>query len=143
VAADQIEGHGKWLRLREDAVLPLVEKFFADRIFGPMRLDKLQRQLRTHNRNRKRASVKSRTRIVKDLGDVDRRIAKQIQALEADVEPELVGRRIGELRAKKTKLEAALAELARVQKRHPSTRLDSTCRGCLTSQKSSRRRLSR
>lgn len=50
VAADQIDGHGQWLSIREDALLPLVEKFFAERIFGPMRLDKLARQLRAHQK---------------------------------------------------------------------------------------------
>jgi hypothetical protein len=40
VAAEQIDDHGQWLSLREDALLPLIEQFFAERIFGPMRLDK-------------------------------------------------------------------------------------------------------
>jgi site-specific DNA recombinase len=39
-AAERIDGHGQWLSLREDALLPLVERFFSERIFGPMRLDK-------------------------------------------------------------------------------------------------------
>ncbi|HKG35466.1 MAG TPA: recombinase family protein, partial [Solirubrobacterales bacterium] len=111
VAAEQIEGHGKWLRLREDVIVPLVEKFFAERIFGPMRLDKLERQLRTHNRKLKRETVTSRTRISKEIAELDRKISKQIEALEADVEPELVGRRIAALRTEKEKLEAALADL--------------------------------
>jgi ABC-type phosphate transport system auxiliary subunit len=92
-------------------VLPLVEKFFAERIFGPMRLDKLERQLRTHNRRLERETVKSRTRISKEITELDRKIGKQIEALEADIEPELVGRRIAALRAEKEKLEAALADL--------------------------------
>ncbi len=49
-AAEQIPEHGKWIYLREDGLLPLVEKFFAERIFGPMRVEKLERQLRAHGR---------------------------------------------------------------------------------------------
>ena len=46
VAADEIVGHGQRLSIREDALVPLVERFFSERIFGPMRLDKLARQMR-------------------------------------------------------------------------------------------------
>jgi site-specific DNA recombinase len=53
-AADQIDGHGQWLSIREDALLPLVERFFAERIFGPMRLDKLARQLQAHEKRSRR-----------------------------------------------------------------------------------------
>ena len=53
-AAEQIDGHGQWLSLREDALLPIVEKFFAQRIFGPMRLEKLERQLVAHQRSTRR-----------------------------------------------------------------------------------------
>ena len=56
VAAEQIEGHGQWLSLREDALLPLVEQFFAERIFGPMRLEKLARQLRAHQKTTPKAA---------------------------------------------------------------------------------------
>ena len=45
------------------------------------------------------------------MADLDRRIGLQIDALEKEVEPELVGKRIAELRTQKEELEAALREL--------------------------------
>jgi site-specific DNA recombinase len=110
-AAAQIPEHGKWLYLREDALLPLVERFFAERIFGPMRLDKLERQLRAHGRQAKRKAKDTQARLRGQVADLDRRIGLQIDALEKGVEPELIGQRIAELRAEKEEAEAALREL--------------------------------
>jgi hypothetical protein len=58
-----------------------------------------------------RDAVASRTRITRQIKDLERRIDKQIRALEAEVEPQLVGRRIAELRREKEKRETALADL--------------------------------
>jgi site-specific DNA recombinase len=111
VAAEQIEAHGQWLSLREDALLPLVEKFFAERIFGPMRLDKLARQLRQHQKSgRKQAGVAQR-QLRDTIADLDRRIGLQIQALEEGVEPELIGKRISDLRKAKEEAEIELRAL--------------------------------
>ena len=111
VAAEQIDGHGQWLSLREDALLPLVEQFFAERIFGPMRLDKLSRQLRTHQ-NATRKQTDTRQRQLRDqIADLDRRIGLQITALERGIEPDLVGQRIAEHRDAKDAAEIELRAL--------------------------------
>jgi site-specific DNA recombinase len=76
-AAEAIEGHGQWLSVREDAILPLVERFFCERIFGPMRVDKLARQLRAHQRaaasERTAPSCGSATRSASATGGSDSR----------------------------------------------------------------------
>jgi hypothetical protein len=79
-AAGDVHAGQKWIYLREDALLPLVEQFFAQRVLGPVRLDKLARQLRL-----------------------------QIQALEDSIDGELVSARIAELRADRQAAEDALA----------------------------------
>jgi hypothetical protein len=111
-AAAQIPEHGKWIYLREDHLLPLVEKFFAERIFGPMRADKLARQLRAQGKRSKRKAKDASVRVRQEVGDLDRKIGLQLNALEQGIEPELVGQRIAELRVEKERAEAALKDLA-------------------------------
>lgn len=96
-AAEQIDGHGQWLYLREDALLPLVEQFFAQRIFGPMRLQKLAGQLRTQQRQTKHAAAQDNAALRRQVADLDHRIGLQLNALEKGIEPELVGQRIAQL----------------------------------------------
>jgi site-specific DNA recombinase len=110
-AAAQIPDHGKWLYLREDALVPLVERFFAERIFGPMRLDKLARQLRAQARSSKKRAKGAQATLRRQVADFDRRIGLQIEALEKGIEPDLVGQRIAELRSEKEEIEAELREL--------------------------------
>ena len=112
VAADQIEGHGQWLSVREDALLPLVEQFFAQRIFGPMRMDKLARQLRAHQKSAKRDAGAQQRQLREHVADLDRRIGHQITALEQGIEPDLIGQRIAELRKAKDEAEIELRALA-------------------------------
>jgi len=112
VAADQIDGHGKWLSIREDALLPLVEDFFAQRIFGPLRTDKLARQLRTHAKTTHKQTAAAHRHLRDTIADLDRRIGLQITALEHGIEPELVGQRIATLRQDKEKAEVELGSLA-------------------------------
>jgi hypothetical protein len=45
VAADAIAGHGATCNVREDMILAAIERFLADRLFGPMPLDLLREQL--------------------------------------------------------------------------------------------------
>ena len=93
------------------ALLRLVERFFEQRIFGPMRLDKLE-QAAARPRPRRAAQRQARRRPVRQqIADLDRRIKAQIDALEKGIEPELVSERIAELRDEKEALEAALPEL--------------------------------
>lgn len=108
-----VEAHAgqKWIYLREDDLLPVVLKFFEQRIFGPMRLDKLEKQLRASTRERARDGKFTATRLRQQVADADRRIKAQVEALEAGVEPEVVTDRIAELKADKATYEAALAEI--------------------------------
>jgi hypothetical protein len=111
VAADQIDGHGQWLSIREDTLLPLVEKFIADRIFGPMPLDKLEKQLRTHQKTAKKQTDALQRELRDRIADLDRRIGLQIDALETGIEPQLVGQRIADLREAKEEAEIELHAL--------------------------------
>jgi len=111
-AAEQIDGHGLWLYLREDHLLPLVEQFFAQRIFGPMRLEKLARQLRTQQRQAKRGAATDEQRLRKQAADLDRRIGLQLDALERGIEPDLIGQRIAKLRAEKDNVDTRLRNAA-------------------------------
>ena len=112
VAADAIEGHGRWLSVREDALLPLVERFFAERIFGPMRLEKLAVQLRAHEKKTAKTAKDGEKRLRAEVEDLDRRIGLQIEALEQELAPGLVRKRIAELEQAKEKAQEELRELA-------------------------------
>jgi len=114
-AAIEVHAGQKWIYLREDALLPLVEQFFAQRIFGPMRLDKLAKQLRSHDRERRKAGQLLATRLRQQIADADRKIRIQVQALEDGIEPEIVSARIAELKADKEAATAALAEIDQPQ----------------------------
>ncbi len=110
-AAIEVHAGKKWIYLREDRTLALVEKFFAERIFGPMRIEKLERQLRAQGKRSKRKAKSTGKRVSEQIADLDRRIGLQIDALEQGIEPELVGERIAELRAEKERAETALRDL--------------------------------
>jgi len=105
-----IEAHGgqKWLSLREDRLLRLVLRFFERRVFGPMRVEKLEKQMRAQDRAQCRGDKLAGTRIRKQIADLDRRIKAQVVALEDGIEPDLVAARISELRGDKSALEEAL-----------------------------------
>lgn len=111
-AAIEVHGGKKWIYLREDRILALVEKFFAERIFGPMRIEKVERQLRAHGKRSKRKAKSTGKRVSEQIADLDRRIGLQIDALEKGIEPKLVGERIAQLRGEKERAEAALRDLA-------------------------------
>ncbi len=55
-----IEAHNgqKWIYLREDVIEPFVMRFFAQRIFGPMRIEKLAKQLQAE-RSKKQTGQKA------------------------------------------------------------------------------------
>ena len=110
VAAEQIDGHGQWLYVREDHLLPLVEEFFAQRIFGPMRLKKLAKQLSAHERDAKKNGKRHHDGLRRQIADLDRRLGLQLNALEKGIDPELVGARIAELRAHKEQAEEQLRD---------------------------------
>lgn len=107
-ASEAHDGH-KTVSVREDWLERLVLRFFAQRIFGPMRIDKLAKQLRAHDREQRSSGKLAGTRIRQQLSDLDRKIKARVVALEQGVEPELVSERIAELREHKGALEEALA----------------------------------
>ena len=107
-AATEVHAGQKWIYLREDALLPLVERFFAQRIFGPLRLEKLAQQLKAHDRDERRANRLAATRLRQHLADTDRKLRIQVQALEDGIDAELVTARITELRADRDTAQAAL-----------------------------------
>ena len=109
VAALEAHGGQKCISVREDWIERLVLRFFEQRIFGPMRLDKLAKQLRAHDRAERRNGKLAGTRMRQQLAELDRKIKAQVQALEKGIEPELVSERIGELRGDRDALEEALA----------------------------------
>ena len=111
VAACDAHAGQKWIYLREDALLPLVEQFFAQRIFGPLRLEKLRKQLKTAVRDRQQEGRHVGTRLRDYIADAERRIKVQVQTLEDGVEAEIVTARIAELRADIAAAEADLAAL--------------------------------
>jgi hypothetical protein len=88
-----------------------VLRFFEQRIFGPMRLEKLAKQLRAHDRAERRNGKLAGTRIRQQVAELERKIKAQVQALEKGIEPELVSDRIAELRGEKEALEDALADI--------------------------------
>jgi site-specific DNA recombinase len=53
-AAKEAHDGQKWLSLREDRLRRLVLRFFERRIFGPMRVEKLEKQLRAQGRAQRR-----------------------------------------------------------------------------------------
>jgi hypothetical protein len=108
-----LEAHGgqKWVYVREDWLERLVLRFFEQRIFGPMRLDKLATQLRANDCEQRRNGKLAGTRIRQQIAELDRKIKAQVQALEKGIEPELVSERIAELRGEKQALEGALADV--------------------------------
>jgi Sec-independent protein translocase protein TatA len=99
------------LSIREDALVPLVERFFSERIFGPMRLDKLARQMRAHQKAAAKAATGAQKQLRDEVADLDHRIGKQIEALEEGVEPQLVSKRIEKLRRDKEAAEIELRAL--------------------------------
>lgn len=109
-AAAQIEGHGLWCSTREDVLLPLVERFFQQRVFDPMRMQKLARQLEAHGKRNNKAAEKEQARMRRQVTDLDHAISLQIEAIEKGIEPELVAQRITQLRADKEQIETALRE---------------------------------
>ena len=114
-AAPEAHGGQKSVNVREDWLERLLLRFFEQRIFGPMRLEKLAKQLRTHHRKQRRNGKLAGTRIRQQVGELDRKIKAQVQALEKGIEPELVSERIAELRGEKEALEEALAGLGAEQ----------------------------
>jgi site-specific DNA recombinase len=107
-AATEIHAGQKWVSLREDTLLPLVEQFFKERVWGPLRLEKLTRQLSGYDHERKKSSQLIVTRLRQQIADANRNLAAQVRAIEAGVDIEIVKARIEELNADKQTAQVAL-----------------------------------
>jgi len=114
--AAEATGHGKWQYVREDSLLTLIDAFFATRVFGPDRLAHFRKQSSTLAAEQESRDGAERTRAVRRLGEVDQRIERQLGAIEAGVDPALVGERIRELKAEREEIEAAIAQLDQAQR---------------------------
>jgi hypothetical protein len=88
-----------------------VISFFEQRIFGPLRVERLEKQLRLGAREQRKEGKLVSTRLRQQISELDRKIKAQIRALEKGIEPDLVSERIAELRGEKEAFEEALSEL--------------------------------
>ena len=114
--AAEATGHGKWQYVREDSLLTLIDAFFATRVFGPDRLAHFRKQSSTLE-----AEIQSKDGAERDacgptLGEVEQRIERQLAAIEAGVDPALVGERIRTLKSERQEIEAAIAQLDHAQR---------------------------
>jgi site-specific DNA recombinase len=112
VAAEALAGHGSTCNVRQDALLPAIEGFFVDRLFGPMRLDLLREQLDLQERTSATEAQRTAARLQAQIAETDRAIAAQVRALEAGIEPDVVRARIEELKAERSAAQASLPRLA-------------------------------
>lgn len=125
--AAEAVGHGKWQYVREDSVIDLIDSFFASRVFGPERLAHFRRQSSALASELQSDDGDERKRVAKRLGDVDRRIERQLAAIEAGVDPALVGKRIRVLRAEREEAAAALAQLEGSRRDDGTVDVDDAC----------------
>jgi hypothetical protein len=109
--AAEATGHGKWQYVREDSLLTLIDAFFATRVFGADRLAHFRKQSSTLAAEQESENGSERERAGRQLGEVDQRIERQLGAIEAGVDPIVVGERIRELKAERQEVEAAIAQL--------------------------------
>ncbi len=110
-AASEVHGGAKWVSLREDALLPLVEDFFDERVFGPLRLEKLAEQLNSHGKSEAKAGKLKATRLQTAVADLDRKIKAQVRSTEEGVPAALVAERITELAAERDAAQQELEQL--------------------------------
>ncbi|MDQ3410149.1 MAG: hypothetical protein M3469_09230 [Actinomycetota bacterium] len=77
--AAALETHAgqKWIYLNEAALSPVVERFFEGRILGPMRLDRLAKQLKSADRDRRSGQRHAGTALRKLIADSESRIKLQ------------------------------------------------------------------
>jgi site-specific DNA recombinase len=121
-------GHGKWQYVREDVVMPEIDRFFANNIFGPDRIEQLCAQYDTVTRSIATEDSSEQDTLRKRVGDVEHRIQMQVQAIEAGVEPSLVSARIEQLKQERLDLQRALAASeGPTGRRQPQTDLDAGC----------------
>jgi site-specific DNA recombinase len=125
--AAEAVGHGKWQYVREDLVIPEIDRFFANNIFGSDRIEQLCAQYDTVTRSLATEDTSEQDRLRKRVADVEHRIQMQLQAIEAGVEPSLVSARIEQLKQERLDLQRALAASERSTVQQPQSGLDAGC----------------
>ena len=113
-------GHGKWQYVREDTLVQIIDGFFATNVFGPNRIAHFERQHVDLARDIKAASDDTDERLRCQLDNIDQKIALQLRAIEAGVDPNLVRDRISGLKTERTEVEAQLAALTTEHQEHGS-----------------------
>jgi hypothetical protein len=110
-AAAEVHGGAKYVSVREGDLHPLIERFFDERLFGPPRIEALERQLRAQLRDRERSTADKAARLREAITKADAAIAAQVRAIEVGIDVELVSARIAQLKAEKQQAQIALADL--------------------------------
>src|SRR5207253_2467764 len=106
----ELENHVfKWQYVREDMILELIDRFFAQHVFGPQRIARFREQHTALVGELESERHDDRGRFQRQLADVDHRIQLQLRAIEAGVEPALVRERIEALKAEQDEIRTALA----------------------------------
>jgi site-specific DNA recombinase len=106
-----IEGHGVSCNCREDLLVPFIERFFAERVFGPMRLDLLTKQLDKQERAQAKQGKRQAKELRATIAKADADIKAATRGLLAGVEPQAVQALIDELKAEKATANTSLAAL--------------------------------
>jgi site-specific DNA recombinase len=109
--AAQALGHGKWQYIREDHLTDMLDRFFGTYIFGPNAAAHLRAQHAAHAPGIADQNAKQRKRLTAKLADTDKRIERQLAAIEQGIDPALIGERIRALKAEREQAETALATL--------------------------------
>jgi hypothetical protein len=104
-------GHGKWQYVNEKVLVPIVDGFFATRIFGAQRLEHFQSQSKSLSTAVNGQSEEKRQRLQKIVSDIDTRLDRQLAAIEAGVDPSVVAERIRQLESKREEARELLADL--------------------------------
>jgi hypothetical protein len=111
--AAEAAGHGKWQYVREDNLIALVDAFFGTRVFGPERLEHFRGQASALATESESNGSAERARAGDQLADVERRIERQLAAIEAGVDPAVVGERIRVLKTERQEIETLVNQLDR------------------------------
>ncbi len=120
-------GHGKWQYVREEPLVKVIDAFFTTRVFGPKRLDHFRAQSAELAKELHSDDGKARKRLVRQVGEIEQRIERQLAAIEAGVDPVVVGERIRALKEKRSEAEAALTGLAAEERQDGVTDIDAAC----------------
>lgn len=105
-------------------MLKVIDPFFATRIFGPEALPRFQAQSAAPARELQSDNGADRDRLKNQLADVERRITRQLAAIETGVDPHLVGERIEALKRERVETEAALNDLELEARRNGAVDLE-------------------